>query len=94
MKFQVEIPDEAFWKVAARAEQFDMKVSDYAAELVVAAAGARLLPDTDPLVAMWRTGCTDRQIAERFNLTNSAVATRRRSYGLPANRRARGEING
>jgi hypothetical protein len=94
MKFQVDIPDDAFWKIAARAEQFDMKVPEYTAELVVAAAAARRMPDTDPLVAMWRTGATDRQIAERFNLTNSTVATRRRGYGLPANRRARGAING
>ncbi len=93
MKFQVEIPDEAFWKVASRAEQYEMKVSDYAAELVVAAASAHHLPDTDPLVAMWRSGATDRQIAARFNLTNSAVATRRRKYGLPANRKPRGAMN-
>lgn len=92
MKFQVDIPDEAFWKVAARAEQFDMKVPEYAAELMVAAAGSRKLPDTDPLVALWRTGATDREIASRFNLTNSAVATRRRGYGLPANKRARGAM--
>jgi hypothetical protein len=94
MKFQVDIPDEAFWKISARAEQYEMKVPEYTAELVIAAAGHRSLPDTDPLVAMWRSGATDRQIAERFNLTNSAVATRRRRYGLPANRRARGVING
>jgi hypothetical protein len=94
MKFQVDIPDAAFWKLAAAAEQFDMKVHEYTAELVVAAAGKPSLPDTDPLVAMWRTGATDRQIAARFNLTNSAVATRRRGYGLPANRKPRGAING
>lgn len=93
MKFSVEIPDEAFWKIASRAEQFEMKVPEYAAELVVAAASAHRLPDTDPLVALWRTGATDRQIAERFNLTNSTVANRRRKYGLPANRKPRGAMS-
>lgn len=90
MKFVVDIPEEAFWKVAARAEVFDMKVPEYAAELVVAAAGSRSIPDSDPLVRAWRLGETDRDIARRLNMTNLAVADRRRLYGLPANRKPRG----
>lgn len=87
MKFQVDIPDDAFWKVAARAEQFDMKVPEYAAELVVSAAGSRNPPDSDPLVSIWRTGATDAEIGRRLNMTNNSVAERRRRYRLPANRR-------
>jgi DNA-binding NarL/FixJ family response regulator len=93
MKFQVEIPDDAFWKVAARAETFDMKVPEYAAELVISAAGSRAIPESDPLVVLWRSGESDRAIARRLNMTNSSVATRRRHYGLPANRQPRGALH-
>lgn len=94
MKFQVDIPDDVFWRVAARAETFDMRVPDYAAEVLISAAGKKNIPDLDPLVACWRQGATDREIARRFGMTNAAVATRRRGYGLPANRKPRGASSG
>jgi hypothetical protein len=90
MKFQVEIPDDAFWKVAEIAERFEMKVPEYAAEAVITAAAGKTLHETDPVVAAWRVGDTDAEIARRLDMTNAAVATRRRSYGLPANRRKKG----
>jgi DNA-directed RNA polymerase specialized sigma24 family protein len=87
MKFQVELPDDAFWRLAARAEQYDMKVPDYTAELALAAAAARLPRDRDPVVIAWREGLSDAEIGRRLNMTNSSVAGRRRRYGLPAHRR-------
>jgi hypothetical protein len=87
MKFQVEIPDEDFWKLAARAEEFDMRVPDYTAELAIAAASNKVPRDHDPLVISWRAGATDAEIARQLGATNLSVATRRRRYGLPANRR-------
>lgn len=86
MKFQVEIPDDAFWKIATVAEKFEMKVHEYAAEVVITAAAGRTLHETDPVVAAWRAGDTDAEIARRLDMTNAAVATRRRSFGLPANK--------
>jgi len=87
VKYQVEIPDEAFWKLAARAEEFDMKVNDYTAELAIAASTAAVPQDHDPIVISWRAGMTDAEIARHLGLTNLSVATRRRRYGLPAHRR-------
>lgn len=87
MKFQVEIPDEAFWKLALRAEEFDMRVPDYTAELAIAASANKVPRDQDPLVIAWRSGMTDAEIARQLGATNLSVATRRRRYGLPANRR-------
>jgi len=87
MKFQVEIPDEAFWKAAAKAEVFDMKVPEWTAELIINAANTGRLPQSDALVAHWASGATDAEIGRALDMTNAAVADRRRGYGLPANRR-------
>ena len=87
MKFQVDLPDAVFWKLAARAEEYDMKVPEYTAELALAASSASIPQDADPVVIAWRSGLTDAEIGRKLNLTNSSVASRRRRYGLPANRR-------
>lgn len=88
MKFVVDIPDEVFWKIAARAEVFDQKVPDYTTDLLISAAAVPVPTETDPVFRLWRAGYTDKQIARELNMTNLAVATRRRRhYRLPANRR-------
>lgn len=43
----------------------------------------------DTVVRLHAHGFTDAEIARRLNMTNSQVATRRRRYGLAANRAAR-----
>lgn len=40
----------------------------------------------DEIVQLWSRGFTDPEIARRLNMTNLAVATRRRAKKLPANR--------
>jgi len=92
MKFQVEISDDLFWKIAARAETFDQRVPEYAADLLIAAAHVRSPVDSDPVLRLWRGGLTDAQIARHLNLTNLAVSSRRRRFGLPANRRRKEEV--
>jgi len=92
MKFQVDIPDDLFWKIAARAETFNQRVPEYAADLLIATAHVRSPVDSDPVLRLWRGGLTDAEIARHLNLVNRAVADRRRRYGLPANRRRREEI--
>ena len=87
MKFQVDIPDDIFWKAAARAETHDQKVGEFAADMLIAAAAMPTIPETDPIVRMWRAGLTDSQIASHLNRTNLSVSTRRRAYKLPANRK-------
>lgn len=87
MKFQVDVPDEVFWKLAARAEEFDMRVPDYTAELVTAASKTKTPMETDPVVVLWRLGMCDADIARELNRSNASVAERRRGYNLPANRR-------
>lgn len=89
MKFQVEIPDVVFWKVAGMAEQHDMTVPNYLAELAFAASKARSPLVNDPIIMRWRAGLSDREIAAELNITNSQVSTRRRLYGFPANRSRR-----
>lgn len=87
MRFQVEVPDDVFWRLAARAELFDQKVPDMTADLLIAAAVARVPSETDPVLRLWRAGFSDAQIAAYLNVTNVSVSSRRRRYGLPANRR-------
>ncbi|TXK17391.1 hypothetical protein [Homoserinibacter sp. GY 40078] len=87
MRFQMDIPDEQFWKLAGKAEQFDMKVPEYVADLCAVAASTSVPFDSDPVLQLWRARYTDAQIAARLSMTNSAVSSRRRRYGLPANRR-------
>jgi hypothetical protein len=53
----------------------------------VVAARAERVMDSDPVVRRWRLGLTDKEIAAELVLTNLQVATKRRSFGLPANRR-------
>lgn len=91
MKFQVAIPERTFWQLAERAELLDMRVPDYLADLAMAAAVGKVPTDTDPVVVLVRQGLTDREIARELGWTNLAVATRRRQYGMPANRRGRKE---
>lgn len=91
MKFPVEIPDEVFWQIAAKAEQLDMKVPDLAADLLRAAAIARTFTELDPVLKLWRQGLTDKEIARALNCTNAAVAGRRQRHRLPANRRRIGD---
>lgn len=94
MKFTVEVPDQVFWKIAARAETFDQKVPDYTTDLLISAAAVQIPPDTDPVFRLWRAGYTDAQIGRELNMTNRAVADRRRiRYKLPANRKPRGAMN-
>lgn len=90
MKFQVEVPDEVFWKIAPIAEQFDLKVPQYTADLLVAHSLRPMPKDVDPILRLWREGRTDRQIAEQLGMTNAAVSSRRQRMHLPANRHTRG----
>lgn len=87
MKFQVEIPDDQFWKLAAKAEQFGLKVPEYAADLCAVAALSRMPVDTDPVLQLWRGGYTDAQIGNQLALTVAQVKWRRGRFGLPANRK-------
>jgi len=87
MKFQVEVPDEVFWRAAARAEMHDQKVSELAADLVIAASDTRAMPEYDPIIRLWRAGYTDAEVARMLNRTNLFVARRRQMYKLPANRK-------
>ena len=87
MKFQVEIPDEMFWKAAERAEMHDQKVHEFTADILLAVVAAPIVPETDPLVRLWRAGMSDSEIARTLGRTNLSVSTRRRSYKLPPNRR-------
>lgn len=88
MRFTVDVPDEVFWKIAARAEHYDQRVPDYTVDLLITAAAVDVPSETDPILRLWRGGFTDKQIAARLNLTNLTVAGRRRRFGLPANRKA------
>ena len=87
MKFQVEVPDDIFWKAAERAEVHDQRVPEFAADLLIAVIAAPVVPETDPLVRLWRAGMSDSEIGRALNRTNQSVSTRRRAYKLPANRR-------
>jgi hypothetical protein len=87
MKFQVDVPDHIFWKIAEKAELFEQRVPDFAADLLVVAAAMRDVPEADPVVRLWRAGLSDSQIAGRLGLVNATVSSRRRGFGLPANRR-------
>lgn len=91
MKFQVEVPDEVFWKIAPVAEMFDLKVPQYAADLLVAHSLHPIPRDTDPVIRLWRQGKSDRQIAAQLGMTNAAVSSRRQHLRLPANRQPRGQ---
>lgn len=85
MKVELNLPDKAFWRLAAEAEQFGMSTAELIADLTL--VSIRRIPEgqADPVVVRWRKGWPDKQIAAELNMTNSAVAFRRRKYGLPAN---------
>ena len=91
MEATVRMDSQTFWKVAAIAEQFEMRVDEYLAELAVVASRRKLPPEMDPVIIRWRMGWSDREIARELAMTNEAVADRRRRYGLPANRKFRAE---
>ncbi len=83
----VDLPGDVFNRLADISEQLEMRVSDYLIEVSVVAANRRDM-DRDPIVGMWRERLTDKQIAARLNVTNRVVSERRRSYGLPPNKRS------
>lgn len=85
MKVELDLPDKAFYRLAAGAEQYGMTTAELIADLTLAAI--RRIPEggADPVVARWRKGWPDKQIAADLNLTNLRVANVRRKYGLPAN---------
>lgn len=91
MEATVRLEPETFWKIAGIAEQFNMRVDQYLAEMASVASRRKLPDDMDPILVRWRMGWSDREIAREFGLTNEAVAGRRRRAGLPANRKFRSE---
>ena len=89
MEVSVRLEPDLFWKLAALAEKFDMRVDQYMVELATVAS-RRTVPDViDPVIVRWRQGWSDRMIARELNLTNDAVGVRRRRFGVPANRKSR-----
>lgn len=92
MKVTLDIPDELFWAVAARAETFDQRVDEYAVDLLVTSVATANPVENDPLLRLWRAGYSDAEIGFRLNQTNATVAARRRRFGLPANRKRRGDV--
>lgn len=91
MKVTVDVEDLTFWKLAAIAENYDMRVDEFLNELAVSASKRRVDAEVDPVSMRWRTGMTDAQIAAELSMTNRAVSERRRSYGLPANKKPRNQ---
>lgn len=91
MKFQVEVPDEVFWKIAPIAEAHELKVPEYTADLLVAHSLRPMPQDIDPILRLWRMGRSDRQIASQLGMTNAAVSSRRQRMHLPANKHPRGQ---
>lgn len=87
IRVPVDIPELTFWRLAAVAEQYDMKVPDYLAEIALAASRRQDPLVVDPVIVWWRLGLTDKQIAGELGLTNAAVGDRRRRGGFAANRR-------
>lgn len=90
MKVTVTLPARLFNKLADLGEVYDMRVDELLIELS-AQALARRAPDlSHPVVARWREGMSDKQIAADLGMTNAAVADARRRHGLPANSRRGG----
>jgi len=85
VRVELNLPDKAFWRLAAEAEHYGMSTAELIADLTL--VWIRRIPEggADPVVARWRKGWTDKQIAADLDMTNSSVAFRRRKYGLPAN---------
>jgi hypothetical protein len=90
MRVTFEIPDEHWWKIAARAEGlYGQRVDEYASDVLIAVAASRAPVETDPVVRLWREGLPDREVGNLLGLTVSQVKGRRVRYGLPANRKHR-----
>ena len=83
----VDLDERTFWALAAVAESYGMKVNEYLADVAAAVSKRRLPSDIDPVIVRWRSGLSDSEIAAELGMTNLAVATRRRRFGYPANRR-------
>jgi len=86
MKVSVDVEDLTFWKLAAIAERYEMRVDEFMQELALSASNRRVDAEVDPVAMRWRQGLSDKEIARELGMTNQAVSVRRRSHGLPANR--------
>lgn len=87
MKLELDIPDDAYWRLTSIAEREDITVPN----LLTRFAIMRSRVDCDPVTQLVAIGLTDREIARDLGLQNNVVADRRRRAGLPANRRHRGD---
>ena len=87
MKVTVTLPARLFNKLADLGEVYDMRVDELLIELSAQALAKRAPDLSHPVVARWREGMSDAQIAADLNMTNAAVADSRRRHGLPANSR-------
>lgn len=85
MNINLQLPPKAVSRLADEADQYGMTVAELVADLTL--VWIRRIPEgaADPIVARWRKGWTDKQIAADLDLTNLRVANVRRKYGLPAN---------
>lgn len=85
---KVNIPPRELFRLEDAAERRGMSLPDFllASGRAVAGIGE---PGPDSIETLTRLGLTDRDIARRLGLTNSAVATRRRRLGISANHQPR-----
>lgn len=85
-RVSVELDPTVFDRLALLASKHDLRVDQYLARLGGRLVKRRVTSTDDALVVLWRTGAPDKVIAAELNMTNAAVADKRRQFGYPANR--------
>ncbi|TQL46689.1 hypothetical protein FB562_2213 [Homoserinimonas aerilata] len=93
----VTLPVTVWGRLASIADKQGVRVADVLAHAVAAEVtaptfapgGKTKTPNLDdPVVRHWKDGLTDREICAVLGMTRAAVGDKRRSFGLPANKKA------
>ena len=84
MKITVDIPDNEWALLVARAEAHDLKVRDLIRAAIDDVMPHRL-PLRDHVLLLVKAGMSDKAVGMRLNLTNAQVARIRKTAGVPAN---------
>lgn len=83
----IEVPASVLFKLEDMAERRNLTLSQFLVQAGMAVAGlAQAGSERDSIYALHEAGMTDKQIGQRLGMTNAAVARRRKTLGLAANR--------